>query len=366
MTKKLSKHFDMLIVGGGIIGMLTALKLHDQSFNVALIEKDQLGGKATWAAGGILSPLNPWNLDKDAQSLVDEGRISFSAFADELKQETMIDIELFSSGMLVLDTDEKQLALEWAKNNNEVVDVLSNKDLRELEPCISNEIREALHIPSIQQVRPPRLIAALKKFLQLKNISVYENFPVEKIIVENNKSVGISTNNIRFHADKTIICNGAWAKNLFPEDNSIDNIEIQPVRGQMLLFRPPEKIVNRILLKQKSYLIPRQDGHLLCGSTIEHVGFDNDITREARHSLQNIANQLVPTLSSLSPIKQWSALRPGTNRVAPYICEHPTIGGLYLNSGHYRYGIIMSIASARIMSGLVTNSVNQSQIAPFT
>ena len=361
MAKILSKQFDVLIVGGGVIGMLTALKLHDKDLRIALIEKDQLGGKATWASGGILSPLNPWHVNQDAQTLIDEGRASFSALADELKQETDIDIELLSSGMLVLDTEEKKQAAEWAKNKNEVVDTLSNNELLELEPSLSNKIRGALFIPSIQQVRPPRLIAALKKYLQLKNIAVYEKIAVENIIIENNKSVGLTTNNHRFHADKIIICNGAWAKNLFP----MDEVEIQPVRGQMLLFRPAEKILNRIILKQKSYLIPRQDGHLLCGSTIEHVGFENEITQAARHSLHTAANQLVPALSSLSPIKQWSALRPGTKRVAPYICEHPTISGLYLNSGHYRYGIIMSIASARIMSGLITNSLNQSQITSF-
>ncbi len=136
--------------------------------------------------------------------------------------------------------------------------------------------------------------------------------------------------------------------------------------SQMLLFQPPEKLLAHIILKEKSYLIPRQDGHILCGSTIEHVGLENKITQAARLSLQNIANELAPALSKLTPVKQWSALRPGTKRVVPYICEHPSICGLYLNSGHYRYGIIMGIASARVMTELITNSLNRSQIAMFT
>lgn len=134
----------------------------------------------------------------------------------------------------------------------------------------------------------------------------------------------------------------------------------------MLLYKPPKKLISHIILKQKSYLLPRQDGHILCGSTVEHVGFNNKISQQGRQSLQNIAHELVPALENYQPIKQWSALRPGTERDVPYICKHPNINGLYINSGHYRYGIIMSIASCRIISELVTDSHNPSQIADFS
>ncbi len=363
MPNKINKHFDVLIVGGGIIGMLTARKLLDEQCKVALIEQDVLGGKATWAAGGILSPLNPWQLSATAQPLVDEGRYTFPALADELKQETAIDIELLQSGMLVLDTHQKHQALEWAKNSNQVIETISDNDLREFEPNLSNTLNEALYVPSIQQVRPPRLIAALKIYLQQNNISIYENTDVEKILTESNQAVGITTKNYTFHSKKIIICNGAWANDLFP---STSNIDIHPIRGQMLLYQPPKRLLTRIIIKEKSYLIPRQDGHILCGSTIEDVGFKNEITQAARLSLQNIANELAPLLSKNTPVRQWSALRPGTGRAVPYICEHPNIIGLYLNSGHYRYGIIMGIASARIMAELVTNTLNKSQIKEFS
>lgn len=363
MANKINKHFDVLVVGGGIIGMLTARNLINEGLQVALIEKDQLGGKASWAAGGILSPLNPWHLNATAQLLIDEGRNNFPALADELKQETAIDVELIQSGMLVLDTHEKKQALEWAKEKNERVEVLSHGDLLAYEPLLSKENKQALYIPGIQQVRPPRLIAALKKYLLEKNITIYENAYIDKILIEAKKAIGITTKTNKFFADKTIICNGAWANSLFLIDSKVD---IQPVRGQMLLYKPPEKMLTRIILKEKSYLIPRQDGHILCGSTIEHVGFENEVTQAARLSLQKFAKQLVPALAEHAPIKQWSALRPGSKRVVPYICEHPSISGLYLNSGHYRYGITMGIASARVMSGLITKSLNASQIAVFS
>ncbi len=366
MVNNLENNFDVLIVGGGIIGMLTARSLQSEGLSVAIVEKGKLGGAATWAAGGILSPLNPWQKNSATQSLIKEGRQNFPALIHELKQETAIDSELLQSGMLVLDLDEKQQALNWAKHNNEALEVLTAQSLLEHEANISTKFDEALYLPNITQVRPPKLISALQQSLLQRKVKICENTFVENFLIEDNTVKGLATRNEKLYAEKIIICSGAWTKSLIQAGTSIDpEIDIEPVRGQMLLYKLPEKILSHIILKEKSYLIPRQDGHILCGSTVEHVGFENDVTQEARQSLQTTAHELMPTLEKLEPIKQWSALRPGTQRDTPYICKHPVIEGLYLNSGHYRYGIIMSIASARIMTKLVSDSLNPSQITAF-
>lgn len=367
MANNLENNFDVLIVGGGIIGMLTARSLQGEGLCVAIIDRGKLGGAASWAAGGILSSLNPWQQNAASQSLINVGRQDFPALADELKQETAIDPELIQSGLLVLDIDEKQKALNWAKRCNEVIKVLTAQALLEREENISTKFKAALYLPNINQVRPPKLIAALQQSLLQRKVKIYENTDVEKFIMVQNTVKGVATRNKKLFADKIIICSGAWTKSLLQEGASIDpEIDIEPVRGQMLLYKLPKKILSHIILKEKSYVIPRQDGHILCGSTIEHVGFENEVTQEARQSLQTIAHELVPSLKKHEPIKQWSALRPGTQRDIPYICKHPMIEGLYLNSGHYRYGIVMSIASARIMTALIGNSQNTSQIAAFT
>ena len=158
------------------------------------------------------------------------------------------------------------------------------------------------------------------------------------------------------------MCGGAWTKYVSQRNMQID---VEPVRGQMLLFKPNKKLLSHIILKEKAYLIPRKDGHVLCGSTLEHVGFENHVTEQARQDLTSFAYKLLPELAEHPIKRQWSALRPGTKREAPYICKHPKINGLYINSGHYRYGIVMSIASARIITDLILNSLNESQIAAF-
>ena len=355
---------DVLIVGGGIIGMLTARNLEKVGLKVAVIEKGKLGGEATWAAGGILSPLKPWQESTKAKSLIDEGKQNFATLVETLKQETGIDSELIRSGMLSLNINEKQHALEWAKQNNEPIEILTHQALCQQAPNITNKIDEALYLPNIQQVRPPRLIAALRQSLQNQKVIINEHTAVKKLLVETNTISGVTTEFKNILAEKVILCSGAWTKNLLPKDTDI-NLDIEPVRGQMLLYHLPEKVLSHIVMKDKSYLIPRRDGYILCGSTVEHVGFKNEITSEALQSLQVIAHELVPLLANYQPIKQWSALRPGTQRDTPYICKHPSIEGLFLNSGHYRYGIIMSLASARIMTELISNSLNTSQIATF-
>lgn len=357
----------MLVIGGGIIGMLTARNLQKEGRSVALIDKGKLGGEATWAAGGILSTLNPWQQNTATQPLIDEGRQRFDTLAEELKQETEIDPEFIRSGVLVLDIDEKHQALEWAKNNNEILQVLTKPSLLEREKHISTKFDEALYHPSTAQIRPPRLISALQHSLMQKKVTLIQNTCIEKILVEGHVTKGVATKNGSIYSEKVILCSGAWTKNLLTENSSTNkSIDIQPVRGQMLLYKLPQQIISHIILKNKSYVIPRKDGHILCGSTVEHVGFENETTQAALQELQNIAHHLIPLLSEHKPIKQWSALRPGTQRDKPYICKHPEINGLYLNSGHYRYGILMSIASAGIMTKLVTNTLNTSQIAMYT
>ncbi len=358
------EHFDVVVVGGGIIGMLTARQLQSHGLSVAIFDKANLGGKATWAAGGILASLNPWQQNVLSQNLIHEGRQKFAALADELKHETGVDPEYLQSGLLVIATssDELQAASMWAKQNHEPIEHLSRTDLLEYEPYVLNTFQNTLYFSNVAQIRPPKLIDALKKSLSQRKIRIYEHTAVKELIFNSNNAIGLQADNEKYYADKIIVCGGAWTKYITQKNMQID---VEPIRGQMLLFQPIKKLISHIIMKEKAYLIPRQDGHILCGSTLEHVGFENRVTEQARQDLTSFAYNLLPELAEHPIKRQWSALRPGTNREAPYICKHPKINGLYINSGHYRYGIVMSIASARIMTDLIVNSLSESQIAAF-
>lgn len=360
MPKLKKYHFDALVIGGGIIGMLTARNLNSAGLQVALIEKDTLGSQASWAAGGILSALHPWQGNPSIQSLIDEGRNSFADLSFELEQETGINPEYVQSGMLVLDCEEYEQAKIWATKNNLRIEHLEHSVLQKLEPALAEKYHQALYIPDLAQIRPPNLIRSIRKSLLLREIEVFEHTEVNKLIIEKRSVTGVKTTNDELYAKHVFVSTGAWSKQLLTSE-----VDIEPVRGQILLYKPDKNLISHILLKDKTYLIPRLDGHILCGSTLEHTGFNNQITQQARHDLQAFAQDLVPQLADQIPIKQWSGLRPGTKRDAPYIQKHPDIDGLYLNCGHYRYGIVMSAASARWASEMITRIQNASQTTAF-
>ena len=357
-------YYDTLVIGGGIMGMLTARNLHFAGLQVAIIEKGDLGGKATWAAGGILASLHPWRLGQPARMLITESQRLFPALTEELKQETKIDPEAVCSGMIVLDTAEKNQAIRWASKNNEPIEFVTSRDLFELEPNLLPNFHEALYLPNVKQVRSPRLIQALKKSLQRCGVKTLEHLAVQKLLFQSSRVQGAITPQGKLFADKVVLCGGAWTTALL-QPLTAKKTDIVPVRGQMLLYRPQTHLFSRILVNGETYLISRKDGLVLCGSTLEHVGFESNVTQQAADDLHAKAQEMCPGLKNAGLQQQWAALRPGTSRGVPYICEHPEITGLYINSGHYRNGIAMSTASANLLVGLVTNSIHASQVAPY-
>lgn len=356
--------YDVVVVGGGLIGMLTARYLRIEGFDVALVEKNRLGGESSWAAGGILSKLYPWQQSDEMQKLVAQGQASFPALVAELKDETGIDSQLLHSGMIIVDIDEKQTALAWSKKNQTKIELIDRKVIDQFEPNLDKNIDLALYVPSVMQVRPPLLLEAVQQSLIEHGVQIFEGVTANKLVLKSGSVIGVETNQATMFADQVVICSGAWTQRLLNSTGSLAT-DIEPVRGQMLLFKTKQKLLSHIIVKDGFYLIPRKDRYLLCGSTVEYVGFNNAATLEAKDLLSLQANQLCPALRHEEVVKQWSALRPGTTREVPYICAHPEYKGLYINAGHFRYGIVMSIPSAKMASDLIANKITASQISTY-
>lgn len=357
--------YDVLIVGGGLIGMLTARYLKGEGLEVAIVEKNQVGVESSWAAGGILSKLYPWQQSQAMQQLVAKGQESFPILVKELFEETGIDAQLLQSGMIIIDMNERQAALEWSQKNKGLIQEIKGQEIDQLEPNLCNGIDAALYIPTTMQVRPPELIKAVKQSLVNSGVLIFEGVAANKLLLESEKVVGIETTNGSMFADQVVICNGAWAQQIL---NQISKhmTDIEPVRGQMLLFKTKQNLLSSIIVNDGFYLIPRKDQYVLCGSTVEHVGFSKTITQEAHELLSYQAYDLCPALKDEIVVKHWSALRPGTARELPYVCAHPSYEGLYINAGHFRYGIVMSIPTAKMASELIVKKVTASQISAYT
>jgi glycine oxidase len=334
MTKKVA------VIGGGIVGCITSFFLIEKGYEVTLVDQNAIGLEASWAGAGILSPLLPWNYQETVNNLCFGSADFYKRLSETLKKDTGIDPEWIESGMLIYDIQEKNHAKNWCKKNHiEIQEVQIEKI-------------PYLLLPHVAQIRNPRLLKALKIYLIKNNVVIMENQKVKPISDSNNFISFLQTESgLNLNADFYVIASGAWSSCIL---NEVEMPKIKPIRGQLIQYPIIKEKLPYILYKDDFYLMQRQDGIVLAGSTKEDVGFDKGITEEARKLLQMKAETLMPVLKNYNIENQWSGLRPGSVNNVPMIKKHDKYNNVYLNIGHYRYGLTMAPKAARIISDLIT------------
>jgi glycine oxidase len=343
---------DFLIIGGGLIGLLTARNLSMQGAQVTLLERGELGQESSWAGGGILSPLYPWKYPEPVNVLAGWSQGHYPILAQELLDDTGLDPEYIRSGLLILDADQREPAQAWSPPSAQTIELVEASEIRRLEPALGQEHPAGVWMPDVAQIRNPLLVAALKRDLAARGVHVAENTEVTHLLTKRERIQGVRTEYSEIMADQVIVACGAWSATLLKDLGY--ELPVMPVRGQMILFKTRPGQLQRIVLKEGHYIIPRRDGHVLVGSTMEEVGFDKTVTAEARDDLAEIARDLVPLLADAPLERHWAGLRPGSPTGVPFIGAHPKVEGLYINAGHFRNGVVMAPASARLLVDLIT------------
>ena len=339
---------DFIVIGAGIIGLATAQRLLAQGAAVTVLERGLAGQESSWAGGGILSPLCPWDYPDEVTRLTTYGAALFPAWAQALHEATGIDSEYEVSGMLVLPPFDGQAARQWCATHGVAV----------------NSAEEgALFLPDVAQVRNPHLLRALRQQVAALGGRMVEHCTVRDMVVGGGRVQVLATSGGVFSAENYIVTAGAWSKEVLGQYAL--QLDIKPVRGQMLLFKFDAPPLNHIVLQGGLYLIPRRDGHLLVGSTLEEVGFDKHTTVTARDDLYQRAQRVLPQLCDMPLVRHWAGLRPASPRNIPTVARHPQLDNLYLNSGHFRYGVTMAPASVEILLNELAGAPQPFDVEPY-
>ncbi|MDX8395800.1 MAG: glycine oxidase ThiO [Mariprofundaceae bacterium] len=358
------------IIGGGIIGCLTACYLKRRGAEPIVIERGKLGQEASWAGAGILCPIQPWLYPDVFTELVDASLALYPDLQQLLHDETGQSIEWRKCGLLIpfFEDDKKdhwQQALNWSSRFNWHVESLSAKAAIKDEPCLNQEIlNKALLWPEVAQLRNPRLLQAVRLWMEKLGIEVYEQTEVASLIETEAKVSGIvCANGKRIEADHVLLASGSWSGEL-AQSMGID-IGIQPVKGQILLLKGEPNTMRHIVKHDDAYFVPRTDGRVLVGASMEAVGFERGTTADVMDQLLQASTKIAPGLKEAEIEQQWMGFRPGSVDGLPFLGPVPQKEGLWIASGHYRNGVALAPITAEIMSNWIVGNTPDLNMSTF-
>jgi glycine oxidase len=360
---------EILIIGGGVIGLSIARNLRKLGVKkITILERGKLGQEASFAAAGMLAVQAETNKCDTFFRFCDESRNLFPNFASELLAETGIDIELETSGTLYLsfnenDSHEIQKRFEWQKSAGLTVEKLNANEIRKMEPFISPDVTEGLFFENDWQVENRKLLSALILFAQENKIDICENEEVGSLLFEKNRVIGVETKTQKYFADRVILTTGAWTSFIKTGDFTLP--EIKPIRGQMLCVKTAKRLFSKVIYSPRGYIVPRRDGRILAGATVEDVGFDASITREGIENLFANTVEIVPSLENLGISEKWSGLRPFFADGLPILGSIPNFDNILIATAHYRNGILLAPKTAEIITKQAINNIDSEYSAAF-
>jgi glycine oxidase len=367
-SNEMPRSAEVVIAGGGVIGLTIARALAQRGVReVVLIERSSLGGEASFAAGGILAPQAEADRADEFFELACRSRDLYAEFAAALREETAIDVEFDTTGTLYValtngDLKEIEKRYEWQSNAGLAVEKLAPREARELEPCISEALRGALHFPRDIQVENRRLLNALVNSVTNLGVNIVTETNVESLTIEHGHVKGVRTSRGTVTCEKVIVAAGTWSSGI---DHS-HTPKIEPVRGQMICFDAKPQLTRHVIYSPRGYLVPRRDGRLLAGSTSENAGFTKQVTAGGINTILANAHEISPRVSNLPIVDTWAGLRPRAADGLPVLGPCDEIDGLFYATGHYRNGILLAPVTGELIAEAVVAGHVSPSLAAFS
>jgi glycine oxidase len=343
---------DVVILGGGVIGLTTAYYLAQAGVRVVVCDRGKVGQEASWAGAGILPPSDPGAARHPADRLrAVSGRL-FPTLSAALREETGIDNGFTRCGGLEWpDPMDSAADHEWY-GEGVATELLDEASLRQMEPALAANLGPVRRVPGMAQLRNPWHLRALAAGCARTGlVKLREGEAATRLLLEGGRVRAVETATGPIHGEAFLLATGAWTDLLLRPLGQAPGI--YPVRGQIALLNPGRTLFRHILAWGPRYLVPRLDGRILVGSTEEDAGFEKRNTAEAIQELLRLAIRLVPPLAAATLEQCWSGLRPGSPDGLPFLGRVPGAANLFIAAGHFRAGIQLSPGTAILMKELI-------------
>jgi len=333
--------------------------------DIVVLERNSLGSEASFAAGGMLAPQAEADSRDDFFDLLCQSRDLYPRFASELKEESGVDIELDTTGTLYLaftehDQYEIDQRFEWQTQAGLKVERLTAAEAKLLEPCVAPNVSGALRFASDIQVENRKLVNALANSLAQLEVRIACGINVDAVYQEHQRVTGVATSVGTISCSTIVVAAGAWTSFVIP------SINVEPVRGQMLCLTATPQLTRHVIYSPRGYLIPRQDGRLLAGSTSENAGFVKEVTAGGITTVLRNALEIAPAIASLALADSWAGLRPRAADGLPVLGPCGEIDGLFFATGHYRNGILLAPLTGDLLAEAIVRGAVPGVLAPFS
>jgi len=348
------KTWDVIIVGGGIIGLSLAIALRKRGATVLVVERGEPGREASHAAGGMLVDCTA-ETPAALQPLAITSAKMYPEFAHELEVESGMKVDLRDRGAIVFPPPQ-----HVHERPGFTLASLLPAPLAELEPTLAGPTRPAFYLKE-RSVDPRALTAAALKTAKNRGVDFSSGDPVTRVNLSDGRVSGVTTTKTSFLASKVVNCAGAWAGQIGPHP-----IPTRPVKGQMLcLVMHPKDLIRHVIRSPEVYLIPRSDGRLLVGATVEEAGFDKRTVPATIQRQRATAVALAPKLAEARILEDWAGLRPGTPDALPILGATET-PGYYVATGHFRDGILLAPITAQLIRDVIEGRKPEHALVAFS
>jgi glycine oxidase len=360
---------DVLIIGGGVIGLSLAYELSRHGRRVRVVDRAAPGQESSWAGAGILPPAVMRGQGHPFEQLTGLSHALHRQWATRLREETGLDTGYTRCGGLYLAHDEaeadelRQIARSQAECGVEAM-WLSPAEVGEREPLLCRErLTGACLFPDECQLRNPRHVKALLVACGNQGVQIQGGTPIDDFLVRHGRIEAALVGDEKLHAEQYCIASGAWSRSILVRLGQ--QPPIKPIRGQIALLSAPQRVLRHVINDGHRYFVPRLDGRILVGSTEEDVGFDKRTTAAVIGDLLEFAIATVPALADHTVERTWAGLRPGNADGLPYLGRIPDLENAFIAAGHYRHGLHLSTGTAVVMSELMGGEKPQLDLTPF-